>query len=159
MTRPRNVLFIMVDQLRWDCLSCYGNSLVSTPNIDRLAKEGVTFDRAYCQSPICGSSRMSFYTGRYSQSHGATWNGIPLKVGEITLGNFLREQGLSTWLVGKTHFYPDIAGIQRLGIELESSTGQLLQQCGSRSLIGWKGFILKDPGEDTILSNQPTKNI
>ena len=108
MTHPRNILFIMADQLRWDCLSCYGNSLVSTPNIDRLAKEGVTFDRAYCQSHICGPSRMSFYTGRYSQSHGATWNGIPLKVGEITLGDFLREQGLSTWLVGKTHFYPDV---------------------------------------------------
>ncbi|MFZ9067915.1 MAG: sulfatase-like hydrolase/transferase [bacterium] len=145
MTHPRNILFIMADQLRWDFLSCYGNSLVSTPNIDRLAKEGVTFDRAYCQSPICGPSRMSFYTGRYSQSHGATWNGIPLKVGEITLGDFLREQGLSTWLVGKTHFYPDIAGIQRLGIELESSTGQLLQQCGFQIFDRMEGLYPEGP--------------
>ena len=116
MTRPRNILFIMADQLRWDCLSCYGDSLVSNPNIDRLAKEGFTFDRAYCQSPICGPSRMSFYTGRYSQSHGATWNGIPLKAGELTLGDFMRDHGLATWLVGKTHFYPDLSGLKRMGI-------------------------------------------
>ena len=130
MTRLRNVLFIMADQLRGDCLSCYGDSLVSTPNIDQLAKKGVTFDRAYCQSPICGPSRMSFYTGRYSHSHGATWNGIPLKAGELTLGDFMREQGLATWLVGKTHFYPDLSGIKRMGIGLDSPTGQLLKQCG-----------------------------
>ena len=145
MTLPRNVLFIMADQLRWDCLSCYGDSLVSTPNIDQLAKEGVTFDRAYCQSPICGPSRMSFYTGRYSQSHGATWNGIPLIAGELTLGDFMREQGLATWLVGKTHFYPDLSGIKRMGIGLDSPTGQLLQQCGFQIFDRMEGLYLEGP--------------
>jgi len=75
----------MCDQLRWDYLSCTGHPKLRTPNIDALAARGVRFTRAYVQSPVCGASRMSFYTGRYVSSHGATWNGVPLKVGEMTL--------------------------------------------------------------------------
>ena len=82
----RNILFIMCDQLRWDYLSCYGHPHLHTPNIDALAARGVRFTRAYVQSPVCGASRMSFYTGRYVSSHGASWNGFPLKVGEMTIG-------------------------------------------------------------------------
>ena len=91
--RTRNILFIMCDQLRWDYLSCDGHPKLHTPNIDALAARGVRFTRAYVQSPVCGASRMSFYTGRYVQSHGATWNGVPLKVGEMTLGDYLRPLG------------------------------------------------------------------
>ena len=71
---PRNVLFIMADQLRWDYLGCSGHPHIKTPNIDRLAARGVRFDQCYVQSPVCGPSRMSTYTGRYVRSHGATWN-------------------------------------------------------------------------------------
>ena len=67
MGKAKNVLFIMCDQLRWDYLSCAGHPTLQTPNIDGLAKRGVRFTRAYVQSPICGPSRMSFYTGRYMQ--------------------------------------------------------------------------------------------
>ena len=76
---PRNVLFIMCDQLRYDYLGCTGHPAIRTPHIDRLAARGVRFDRAYVQSPICGPSRMSTYTGRYVRSHGATWNNTPLR--------------------------------------------------------------------------------
>ena len=69
--RTKNILFIMCDQLRWDYLSCAGHPTLRTPNIDALAAKGVRFTRAYVQSPVCGASRMSFYTGRYVQSHGA----------------------------------------------------------------------------------------
>ena len=64
------------------------------------------FSRAYVQSPVCGASRMSTYTGRYVQSHGASWNGFPLKVGEMTLGDYLRPLGVRTALVGKTTWRP-----------------------------------------------------
>ena len=77
----KNVLWIMADQLRWDYLSCYGHPHLHTPHIDALAARGVLFNRAYVNSPICGSSRMCYYTGRYSRSHGATWNFIPLRIG------------------------------------------------------------------------------
>lgn len=128
--RTKNILFIMCDQLRWDYLSCYGHPKLHTPNIDALAARGVRFTRAYVQSPVCGASRMSFYTGRYVGSHGATWNGVPLKVGEITLGDYLRPLGVRTALVGKTHMRADVEGMQRLGIDPDSIIGVRVSECG-----------------------------
>ncbi|MEM1235568.1 MAG: alkaline phosphatase family protein [Pseudomonadota bacterium] len=125
-----NVLWIMVDQLRWDYLSCYGADHIDTPNIDWLASQGMQFNRTYVQSPICGPSRMSFYTGRYARSHGATWNGFPLPVGEQTLGDHLRQIGVGCHLVGKTHATPDRAGMARLGIDPASLIGRRVAQAG-----------------------------
>ena len=104
-----NVLFIMADQLRWDHLGCAGHPYLKTPNIDALAARGVRFTQAYVNSGVCGPSRMSFYTGRYPVSHGATWNRVPLSVGEVTLGEMLRGAGLTLALAGKTHVMPDHA--------------------------------------------------
>ncbi len=130
MAKAKNILFIMFDQLRWDYLSCYGHPHLKTPNIDRLAAKGVRFNRAYIQSPICGSSRMSTYTGRYVHSHGASWNGIPLKVGELTMGDHLRRAGMDCWLVGKTHMRADAEGMARLGLEPDSLIGARVAECG-----------------------------
>jgi arylsulfatase A-like enzyme len=131
MTRHvRNILFIMCDQLRWDYLSCAGHRVLSTPNIDRLAARGVRFDRAYVQGAVCGPSRMSYYTGRYVGSHHAIWNFVPLRVGEMTLGDYLRPHGIRVALAGKTHMEPDRFGMERLGIDPNSDRGQLLVECG-----------------------------
>jgi arylsulfatase A-like enzyme len=126
----RNVLFIMCDQLRWDYLSATGHPHLHTPHIDRLAARGMLFDRCYTQSPICGPSRMSFYTGRYVSSHGSTWNNVPLKVGEMTIGDHLRPLGVRTALCGKTHMTADIEGMRRLGIAPDSEIGVLSSECG-----------------------------
>ncbi|MCB1387882.1 MAG: sulfatase-like hydrolase/transferase [Rhodobacteraceae bacterium] len=126
----KNILFIMFDQLRWDYLSCYGHPHLHTPNIDRLAAMGVRFTNARIQSPLCGPSRMSTYTGRYTQSHGAGWNGYPLKVGEMTMGDHLRKVGMDAWLVGKTHMEPDTEGMARLGIDPASTVGKRVSECG-----------------------------
>jgi arylsulfatase A-like enzyme len=125
-----NILFIMCDQLRFDYLGCYGHPRLATPNLDALAARGVRFTRAYVQSPVCGPSRMSFYTGRYMRSHGANWNGFPLRVGEPTLGDHLRVQGVRTALVGKTHMAADTEGMARLGIDPASATAVRLAECG-----------------------------
>jgi len=130
MKNQRNILFIMFDQLRFDYLSCAGHPHLHTPNIDRIAQSGVRFTNCYVQSPICGSSRMSFYTGRYCHSHGATWNGVPLKVGEQTLGDHLRPLGMETWLVGKTHMKVDAPGLDRLGISRDGLIGARIAECG-----------------------------
>jgi arylsulfatase A-like enzyme len=130
MAKPKNILFIMFDQLRWDYLSCYGHPHLKTPNIDRLASMGVRFTRAYIQSPICGPSRMSTYTGRYVHSHGASWNFIPLKVGEKTMGDHLRAAGMECWLVGKTHMEADEEGMERLGLDPDSRIGARVAECG-----------------------------
>jgi arylsulfatase A-like enzyme len=130
MAQVRNILFIMCDQLRWDYLSCTGHPHIQTPNIDALAAQGVRFDRAFAQSPICGPSRMSFYTGRYVSSHGSSWNGFPLSVGEMTLGDYLRPLGMRTALVGKTHMRADTEGLARLGVDLQSAEGVQAAECG-----------------------------
>lgn len=96
MAREKNVLWIMCDQLRYDYLGCTGHPTLKTPNIDAMAKRGVLFSKAYVQSPICGPSRMSFYTGRYMRSHGSHWNGWPLRVGEPTLGDHLKRSACAT---------------------------------------------------------------
>lgn len=128
--KARNILFIMFDQLRWDYLSCYGHPHLKTPNMDRLAGIGVRFTRAYVQAPLCGPSRMSTYTGRYVHSHGASWNGTPLKVGEMTMGDHLRDAGMACWLVGKTHMHADAEGMRRLGLEPDSIIGARIAECG-----------------------------
>ena len=128
--RAKNILFIMCDQLRFDYLSCAGHPTLKTPNVDALAARGVRFTNAFVQSPVCGSSRMSFYTGRYVQSHGAAWNGFPLKVGEMTMGDYLRPLGMQTVLVGKTHMKADAEGMERLGIDPQSIIGVRVSECG-----------------------------
>ncbi|MCP5037272.1 MAG: sulfatase-like hydrolase/transferase [Rhodobacteraceae bacterium] len=126
----KNILFIMFDQLRFDYLSCAGHPHLHTPNIDALAAKGVRFTRSYVQSPICGASRMSTYTGRYSSSHGAQWNGFPLRVGEQTMGDHLRRAGMDCWLIGKTHMRADKEGMARLGLEPDSIIGARQAECG-----------------------------
>jgi len=130
MGKARNILFIMADQLRWDYLSAAGHPTLETPNIDRLAARGVMFSRAYCQAPVCGPSRMSFYTGRYTKCHGAHYNNIPLRIDEKTIGDHLRPQGYRVGLVGKTHMRANVADMKRLGIDPASSLGVLVGQCG-----------------------------
>jgi len=125
-----NILFIMYDQLRFDYLGCAGHPHLHTPNFDRVAAMGVRFSNAYAQSPICGASRMCFYTGRYASSHGAQWNGFPLRVGELTMGDHLRAVGTDCWLVGKTHMRADTAGMVRLGLSPDSVIGARQAECG-----------------------------
>jgi len=145
MTAVRNVLFVMCDQLRRDHVSCYGSARVPTPNIDRLARRGVRFDHAYVQSGVCGPARMSFYTGRYVSSHGATWNRVPLSVGEHTLGDYLLTAGRKATLAGKTHVTPDSEGIERLGIDVESQRSALLREGGFTVLDRYDGHTPPGP--------------
>ena len=126
----KNILFIMCDQLRWDYLSCNGHPHLHTPHIDALAESGLRFDRAYVQSPVCGPSRMSTYTGRYVHAHGASWNFVPLKAGEMTIGDHLRPQGVKSVLIGKTHMRADAPGMARLGIDPQGPIGVRISECG-----------------------------
>lgn len=130
MGKVRNILFVMCDQLRWDYLSCNGHPYLETPNIDGLAARGVNFKKAYIQAPLCGPSRMSFLTGRYMFSHGATWNDVPLSVGQPNIGDWLRPHGLRCALVGKTHMAADVEGMRRLGVDPVSELGVLASECG-----------------------------
>ena len=131
--KVKNILFIMADQLRWDYLSCYGHPHLKTPHLDSLAKKGVMFESAYVQAPVCGPSRASYYTGRTVFSHGSTWNQVPLPIGELTIGDYLRQSGIKTCVVGKTHMRPDINSMNRLGISKTTEIGSVVMEPGSVS--------------------------
>ena len=101
--RP-NILIIMSDEHAPQFSSVHGHALVQSPNMERLAGMGVTFDNAYCNSPICGPSRMSFMTGRYISRIGAYDNGFPLSTGAVTWAHRLSNAGYDVALSGKQHF-------------------------------------------------------
>src|SRR4029078_254378 len=90
------------------------------PDLDELEARGTRFSNAYAQGPVCGVSRMSYYTGRYMTSHGATGNFVPLALQTRTLGDHLRELGLRVAVVGKTHVTADRNGLARIGANLSS---------------------------------------
>lgn len=147
MKSPRNVLFIMCDQLRRDHLGCYGHPYLRTRNIDSLAARGVRFDQAYVSSGVCGPSRMSYYTGRTMTSHGANWNRVPLSIGEVTLGEYLRRHGRSLVLAGKTHVMVDNDGMQRLEIATDSAVGLRLSTGSFDELDRYDGH--HEPGRES----------
>ena len=140
-----NILFIMYDQLRFDYLSCAGHPHLQTPNFDKVASMGVRFTNAFVQSPVCGGSRMCFYTGRYASSHGAHWNGFPLRVGEFTMGDHLRKLGMECWLIGKTHMKADAEGMARLGLSPDSVIGARQAECGFDTWIRDDGLWAEGP--------------
>lgn len=103
-TKP-NILLITSDQQHWFTLG-RDNPRIATPNLDRLANEGMQFDRAYCPSPVCSPSRASIITGQYPSTHGCWTIGVKLAEDVPTVGETLQQAGYATSLIGKAHFQP-----------------------------------------------------
>ena len=110
MARP-NILWLCSDQQRFDTLGVYGNSFVHTPNLDGLAAEGVLFEHAYCQNPVCTPSRASFLTGRYPRTCRTRQNGQSIPPDEQLVTKLLHDAGYVCGLAGKLHIsacYPEV---------------------------------------------------
>ena len=103
MTEKKNVLFIITDAQRVDHLGCYGNSILKTPNIDRLANEGIRFTNYFCTNPICMPNRATLITGVYPNVHGIRSNGMNLSKNVPTIIETLRRRGWYTVARGKIH--------------------------------------------------------
>ena len=101
----KNVVFIVSDDHHPEVVGAAGNDIIHTPNIDRLASEGVFFTNGYSNSPICSASRQSMMTGKYPHSTGVNLLFTPFPDdGNVTIAEFLKEKGYKTALVGKNHF-------------------------------------------------------
>lgn len=105
MNRP-NILLILADQHRCDCLGCYGNHDVRTPSLDALAAEGVRYDNHFTVYPVCTPSRYSMFSGQYTHQHNAWSNESTLPPAIETWPKLLRKAGFQTAAVGKMHFTP-----------------------------------------------------
>lgn len=107
-TKRPNILHILTDQQRFDTLAAHGNPVIRTPNLDRLVREGVSFQRAYTPSPECVPARASMITGHYPGRTGCYSNGQPMpSEDEPSFMSRLTEAGYRTHGVGKCHFTPD----------------------------------------------------
>jgi uncharacterized sulfatase len=102
-----NIVFIFADQQRWDTLGCYGQPLDVTPNLDRLAREGVRFEHAFTPQPVCGPARSCLQTGKYATETGCFQNGIALPETERTIAHSLSEAGYEVGYLGKWHLATD----------------------------------------------------
>ncbi|MHA1791273.1 MAG: sulfatase-like hydrolase/transferase, partial [Promethearchaeota archaeon] len=127
-----NILFILIDDLGWRDLGCFGSTFYETPNIDKFAKEGMIFTEAYAAAPVCSPTRASILTGKYPPVVGITnyigaleergklvsvpfLDHLPLEV--KTIASVLKENGYRTFHVGKWHlgdepFWPEHHGFE-----------------------------------------------
>lgn len=103
--RP-HILLITTDQQHWNTIHALGNDAISTPHLDRLVRDGVSFRRAYVTNPVCSPSRSSMITGEYPSRHGCWHVGVALSPDRATIGGLLSEHGYATGLFGKAHFQP-----------------------------------------------------
>ena len=104
MTKRPNILFIMADQLAPQVLSAWGGPRVRTPHLDRLAEQGVVFENAYCNFPLCAPARFSMLSGRLPSRIGAFDNAVEFPASTPTFHHYLRLAGYRTCLAGKMHF-------------------------------------------------------
>lgn len=148
MQRP-NVLYIMTDQQRWDTIAASGNSLIQTPNLDRLAAGGVNFTRFYTAAFPCSPSRATLLTGRHPHSHGVWTNDTLLDPSVRTLGEISRDAGYDTAWIGKWHLGGRMYGesyacrwsvgddgLAREEFELEEPLGEDAPQHGFEHWVG-----------------------
>ena len=105
MHRP-NVLLLYTDQQRWDALGANGNAEIQTPNLDRLAAEGVNCDHFFVQNPVCMPSRVSMLSGLYPATLGIVRNGTTVPSETVVLPHLLQNYGYHRANIGKLHFLP-----------------------------------------------------
>ncbi len=150
MKRP-NILYIMCDQFRYDCISSLGNGVIRTPNLDRLVARGVSFTNAYSSCPVCIPARYSIRTGRDSCSMGCYCNELPVNPAaaveeagmESWTGSYLprvmSDAGYRTFGIGKFHTFPD--QYEELGFETQIHTEEMWDSPENRSRDGFARFL------------------
>ncbi|MCJ7438191.1 MAG: sulfatase-like hydrolase/transferase [Acidimicrobiia bacterium] len=137
--RAPNILLVMADQHRADVMGCAGDPSVHTPNLDRLAAEGVRFSRTSCQGPLCMPARASFLTERYVRDHGVYTNWAEVAPGTPTYLHALRDAGYRTAMIGKAHLTRDDVGdprhVDALAPRLEERGFAEVQETGDKFSI------------------------
>ncbi len=112
MSELRNVILIMTDQQHYKTMGCTGEKAARTPNLDRLAADGLVFTNHFVTNPVCSPSRASIMTGKYITQHGLWCNGVALPEAQQTLAQAMSEGGRQTAHFGKLHLHPIIRRTQ-----------------------------------------------
>jgi arylsulfatase A-like enzyme len=125
--RP-NIIVIITDDQRWDMMGCAGNTIIQTPNMDKMASEGVRFSHAISSTPICAASRASILTGLYERTHGFSFGTPPVSKAhsDISYPYLLKQAGYQTGIVGK------------LGVKFDTSIDSLFTWKRINGFPYWK---------------------
>ena len=99
----KQVIFLMTDTTRKDMVGCYGYPKMKTPNLDRLAEEGIRYENAYTCQPVCGPARSAIFTGTFPHTNGMVTNSIALGDNVKTIGQRLYDHGIQCGYIGKWH--------------------------------------------------------
>jgi len=105
-----NLVFVFADQLRHDRVGCAGDQTALTPNLDRLASEGMRFTNAVAVSPVCAPMRASLFTGKYTSSTGMVINELRINPDHHTIADVFNDSGYETAYIGKWHIWSNVAG-------------------------------------------------
>lgn len=128
--KPQNIIIILADQFRKDCIGAYGNQLIKTPNIDRLAAQSIRFNRSYTANPICSPSRMTWFSGMYPSNHGLYTNGLVKDDDGRTIMHDLAGKGYQTANIGKIHLSPYSAESEGRSFESVNTWDQIPKEDG-----------------------------
>lgn len=138
--RP-NILIFVVDDAGWRDFGAYGNDVIQTPNIDRLAKDGLLFERAFLTTAQCSPSRISILTGLYPHATGAEDLHMPLPKGTRIVPDYLSKQGYYTGHMKKTHYGPHAdAQFDWYSENLSEAFPSFLDKAGQHPFFLWVGF-------------------
>src|SRR5210317_237594 len=113
---PPNILFIMSDDHAYQAISAYSDHLMQTPNIDRIANEGMLFSNACVTNSICAPSRATILTGKHCHLHGKIDNRFPFDTTQVTFPQLFQQAGYQTAMFGKLHFGNNPKGIDEFKI-------------------------------------------
>lgn len=154
MSKP-NILYIMCDQFRYDCIASLGNKEVRTPNIDRLVRRGIAFENAYSTCPVCIPARYTLrtgcepaVTGCYQNEAPEAMDGLPDNMKERCgdyLASVMRKEGYYTFGIGKFHTSPDFK--ENLGYDLQMNTEELWDCVQDRENDAYYSFIRQEHPE------------
>lgn len=158
--RKPNVIFVFADQLRASALGCYADNQAKTPNLDRMASEGVRFTNAISTWPLCSPFRAMLMTGRYPMSNGVIANNYPVWDHQPYVGAAFKAQGYATGYIGKWHLQGKTEGSggvppeRRLGFDYWAPVGGQMLVDGPDGKQIWRPDVETDKAVEYIRANK-----